>query len=332
MNPEHRASSRGVRVARLSGVLLTAALLLPAILLAAPAETKPPAPPAPGAAPAAAQKPKDPARELLDSGWQEMRFANWPKAQEILEGAIDKCARREDKAEAIFALANLCQTRQPGADVPRAKTLYERVVRDYADTPATPWAHLTLARLADNPEYEKHRDVETARRLYIEIMGRYPDHPAADEAALRLGMSYLEKVGNTVEEDRGAAILENRLAARPDNFLAPLAHMMLGDLDQRRKKYREAVDHWVISDPGVTGITERAALYYKIAWTAENELKDYALAAKWWDRLVTDARHENRYYVAKLGAERCRRLLAESPKPAASATPAAPKPPEGGRP
>jgi tetratricopeptide (TPR) repeat protein len=274
------------------------------------------------------EKASDPYRALLDSGWQELRYANWPKAREILQQARDTCPRREDKAEAIFALANLWQVRQPGTDATLAQALYEQVVRDYADTPAAPWAHLTLARLADTPEYEKNRQVDRARGLYEIILKVYPEHPVADEAALRLAMTYLEKVGDRPAEDRGVYLLEKHLAARPTNYLASVMHYLLGDLAQRRLDWRRAVEQWIAADAkgGVTNLAERAALYNRIAHAAEHHLKDYALAAKWWERIVTDIQRDNRYYIAKLSAERCRKLAGLPPADAS------PPPGEGARP
>jgi outer membrane protein assembly factor BamD (BamD/ComL family) len=276
------------------------------ITFAAPAEANP--------KPVAAAT--DPVRAILDAGWQELRFANWPKAQEIFEEARGKAAKREHQAEAMFGLANLWQIRQPGGDQERARRLYEQIVGEFADTPAAPWAHLGLARLADTPEYEKQRNVELARKLYGEMIRAYPDHPATDEATLRLGMTYTENVGDRQAEDTGTAVLERRLAERPTNYLASAMHIVVGDVAQRRGNFRKAVNNWIAADSkgGVTNTPDRAILYFKIAHTAEHDLKAYALAAVWYERIVTDVKRDNRYYVSKLGAERCRRLAAESAK------------------
>ena len=266
--------------------------------------------PAPAAADALAP---DPMRALLDEGWQEMHFANWPKAQDLLEQARDKASRPANRAEALYALGNLWQIRQPGADAPLARRLYERIVGEFAETMVAPWAHLALARLADNPEYESDRDVELARKPYTEILRLYPDHPTADEAALRLAMTYLEKIGDAASEDTGKAILEKHLAARPKNYLAAPMHMQLGGLEQRRERYREAVAHWTAADEaGIPSLGDRANLYFLLGRVAENRLKDYPLAARWNEKLVTDVGRDNPYFVAKMAAERCRKRAAEA--------------------
>lgn len=277
----------------------------------------------PSAGAAAAQPPGDPHRALLDSGWQELRYANWPKARDLLEQAIAESPKTEIKAEAMYALATLWQIRQPGGSYAEAERLYARVAREFPDTPAAPWALLALARLADMPEYERDRNVDLARQLYREVLQRYADHVVADEATLRLAMTYLEKIGDTASEDIGAAMLARCIAEKPKNYLVYAMHLVLGDLAQRRQEYPRAVGHWIAADPGIIGASDRAALYYKIGYTAEHNLKDYALAGHWYDRIVTDVKRENRYYIAKVAAERCRGLAAQAGQ-AAPAAPGAP--------
>jgi tetratricopeptide (TPR) repeat protein len=280
------------------------------IIAAAPA-----LPVAQATAAAESNAPQDPARALVDDGWQEMRFANWPKARDLLEQARKECANRADQAEAMFALGTLWQIRQPDGDAEKARQLYEQIVRDYADTPSAPWAHLALARLADMPEYEKQRNVALARQLYQEILNAYPDHAAADEAALRLAVTYLEKIGDTKTEDIGEGMLLGRLAERPANFLAAAMHICLGDLYERRGEYRKAIDRWLAADQlGIPGLADRATFYYRVGRIAETRLKDYLLAAKWYDRLVTEIRIDNKYYVSKLAVDRCLKLAGRPPK------------------
>ena len=284
---------------------------------AVPAPKPGPQPPAPAASPAA-----NPHRAVLDDAWQQMCYANWPKAQELFEKAKSRAADRETEAEALFGLANLWQLREPGSDVSLARTLYGHVVKEFAGTAVAPWALLVLARLADTPEHEKERDVALARQTYEEILAAYPGHYVADEAVLRLGFTYLEKIGDTASEDQGAEMLEKYLAARPQNTLASPQHVILGDFYARRDAYAKAVDHWIAADKAWIPLAERGGLYYRIAAAAEHHLKDYLLAAKWYERITTDAGRDNRYYVAKLAAERCRKLAAEKPAgpaPAAAA-------------
>lgn len=295
-----------------------------AVASAAPKTETPPAkPPA---------SPADPVAALLKRGWGELDLVNYPKAQKTFEQVLRGAPAAAQRAEAMFALAHLWQYRQPGADLARAKELYEGVTRDLPETPAAPLALMALARVADAPPYETDRKPAEARQLYRRIIERYADHFIADEAVLRLAMTYLEELGNAEVEDVGVKLLTDFLARKPESFLAPVMRWELGNLHFNRKEYRRAVREWIAADTldakapegRAMSTVARAGLYFRIAKVSEKRLKDYATAAKWYEKIVTEVRRENRYYVAKVSAERCRKLAAQA------ASKPAPKPTDGG--
>jgi len=263
--------------------------------------------------------PEDAQKAQLAEGWRQVYLTNWPKAATLFEAVLEESGDREVRAEALYGLANLWQTRQPGPNLDKALHDYKRVTAEFADTRAAPWAHLALARLADQPEHEKERDLALARETYERILRDYPDHYVADEAALRLGFSYLEAVGVRESEDQGVAIFEKRLASRPRNTLAIPMRMLLGNLYERRGEYRKAVDQWMAADAIGIPLSEQGTSYYKIALAAERHLKDYALAVKYWQKIATEVPLDSRSYVARLAAERCRQLAGQGPETGAAA-------------
>lgn len=271
-----------------------------------------------------ADEPVDTA-ELLAEGWKELRYANWPKSRELLEQVRTLSTHPEEQAEATFALATLWQHRRPGPDVAQAHTLYEEILASHAATAAAPYARLALARLADTPDSETDRDVPLARKLYEETIELYPGHVAAEEAKLRLALTYIqeayippdagdaEKRARVDAETRREALataermLTEHLQARPDSVLAGPMQMMLGNLHERAGRWAKAVEHWIAADAaGIPGQADRAKLYYSIGQVAEQKLADYALAAKWYQRIVDETLRDAKFYLAKLAAERCR--------------------------
>ncbi len=263
-----------------------------------------------------APKPPPPERRTLEAAWNALIRANYPLAEEKFKQVPQETSDKSLQAEALFGLAMTYQIRRPGGDAQAAAGLFEHLTTEFPETPAAPYATLSLARLADMPENEQDRTeekIEKARDLYRAVLAQWPEHLAADEAALRLGQTYLEHVGETAEEDKGAAILRDRLEARPENPLAAPMHLLLGDLSYRREAYRRAVDHWIAADEaGIPGLTDKATVYFHIGSVAEHRLKDYRLAAEWYMKIVTDVKRDSKYYVALKAAERCRRLAAET--------------------
>ena len=322
-----------IRSGALLAICLVAACMTASVrptgIVAAPAEGHPEdaaapqsRPEEPAAAPADPQHgPARPAANpLLAEGWQEMRYANYPKALKAFERALAEAKSDEDRAEAVFGLALHWQSKPTGADLPRALSLYERVLGEFPDTRAAPWATLALARAADLPPTEENRRVDEARERYRAVLSKWPDSLAADEAAIRLAQTYMTEIADPAAVDRGAKILEDRLAARPRNDLAAPMHLLLGGYRQGLEQFREAIRHWIAADEaGIPGLSDRANVYYAIGCNAERRLKDYALAAKWYQKLVTDTPRDAKYYIAKLAAERCRKAVQGAAAPAKSA-------------
>ena len=258
----------------------------------------------------------DRAAACLAEAWHHLEMVNYARAGELFGTALAGPCSRVQPAEGMLGLGQLKQFRQPEADIAEAGRLYEAVARDFAETPAAPLAVMNLARLADAPAVEKDRDRQKARRLYRQVMERYPSHFVADEAALRLGQTYLENVGDRAAEDEGAKVLQDWLAARGDNFLAAAMHLQLAALYERRGQYRRAVEHWTAADAAdadapvgrAIGRAALASLYLQVARVLEMRLKDYAEAARWYERIVVEIERDPKYHVAKLAADRCRRL------------------------
>lgn len=283
----------------------------------------------------------DTAAKLLKKGWNALELVNYPAAQETFQKALAASPTRPQKAEALFAQGHLWQYRRPGADMAKARALYEDVARDYKDTPSGPLALMALARLADTPEYERDRRREEARSRYRQILTDYPKSFLAHEATLRLSLTYLEDYSDANATDVGAKMLGDHLAAHPDNFLATAMHTQLAGLYQRRGEFRRAVEAWIAADAADAKAAEaeltdadrklplkrrldrvsqsrvmdagtRAAAYYRTARLAEVKLRDYALAVRWYERIVYEIVRDNRYYISKLSAERCRKLARDA--------------------
>jgi len=262
----------------------------------------------------------DPVAEQIAAGWDALELVNFPKAHKAFQAVLRSNPTPAQKAEALFALGHLWQYRQNGADLDRARELYEQVVRELANTPAGPLAMLALARMADAPPYEKDRRIEDARKLYRKIINRYGDRFVAHEAVLRLAMTYLERRGDRASEDAGAKILRDHLAKHAKNFLGIVMRSQLAELHFSRREYRQAVEQWIAVETldAAAGKNRamsplaRSGLYFRIAKVSEKHLKDYAAAAKWYTKLVTEVPRENRYYLAKISAARCRKLSASA--------------------
>lgn len=269
------------------------------------------------AAAAGGVKEVDPDRAKLSRGWGLIHVANWSPAIDVMEKLSRDASDRQVRAQAVYALGNIWQHRGNGADRDKAGGYYRRVMGEFSDTKMAPWAALALARMAAVPQQEpqdaqrRRRLRKDARRAYRRIIKTYPGHMVADESAVWLATTYLSRFGDDRALKTGAAVLLDYLGKRPDNYLAVSMHYLLARYYQDRAEYRETIRHLIASDAaGLTSERERATAYFRIGRIAERKLKDYSLAARWYYRIVTHARRDEKFYVAKLAAKRCRKLAA----------------------
>ncbi len=285
----------------------------------------------------------DPADQRLSEAWRHLELVNYPAAEKAFQAVLSGEADRARQAEAHFGLGHLSQYRRPGEDIAFARKKYQLVAETFADTPSAPLAWMALARLADAPEYEKQRDRDKARELYRKIVDDYADSQTAHEARLRLAMTYFEDPTDPNAQTRGISLLTHHLDKHPRNYVAIAMHTQLALVHQVRGEYAESVEHWIAADDvdeqaaraelsaedrklggrrllsriaqhRVMDSSARATQYYRIAQLAEKRLKDYELAVKYYERIVYEIVRDNKYFVAKLAAERCRKLSAEAGK------------------
>jgi tetratricopeptide (TPR) repeat protein len=151
----------------------------------------------------------------------------------------------------------------------------------------------------------------------------YPESVEADEATLMLAQMFLSPrldkaaAGGFMlpaEDDarRGLDALEGWLLERPDNSLAAVMHMMLGNEYVERQEYGKALAHLESAlDIGIASARTRGSITWQIARIAERELKDYPRAEKYYALFVAGSRRHVLYYRAQESLERVKGLTAQ---------------------
>ncbi len=262
-----------------------------------------------------------PGREKLNEGWQAIRFADFLSARRLMKSAIDK-GDRTIQAEATYALGYINQYDPAQTDADEAADLYTKVVNTYPKSPSAPWAHLALARMADLPPLESDRDVDQARKIYRQVISRYPKHMVADEAILRLAYTYMERIDQEQAWRQGIELLEDWLADRPDNFLAPAMHMGIAQPLMTARKWDQAIEALVQADQAdargeniygtrTLSQTVRSNLYWQIGRIAEEHLDKPQLARKYYLKIVNEIGRDSKAYVAARRAQRLESRIGE---------------------
>lgn len=242
----------------------------------------------------------------LEQARQWIRVGAYEAAEETLENVLAADAEPEITAEAIYLRGYVAHFRPTDTDPERASQMYRKILQDYPDTPSAPFARFYLGRLADLPDKENQRDIETAREHYRAMMQTWPEHVHTDEAVTRLALTYIENIGDVEQEETGRKILIDRLKEYPNNLHAATMHLLLANLARRRENWEEYVHQFKAADKaGIALRSEKAKAYYQLGLVLENELEEYEDAAYWYGRIVYEIKRDARYYVAKLAMQRC---------------------------
>ena len=164
--------------------------------------------------------------------------------------------------------------------------------------------------LAPTNQVKSDASADQADERYRKIIDKYPGHFVTDESTLFLALNSLVHIGNVESQKAGSDILIAYLADRPDNTVAATMHSLLAGYFERSGQYHKMIEHLIAADKaGLPGIEPKSRTYWQIADVAEKKLKDYKLAASWYQRIVDDIGDTSGdYYVAKIAVQRCKTL------------------------
>lgn len=245
----------------------------------------------------------------LSNAWGSIQVANWPAAIRTLTELESSVTDPAVKARVLYLTAYVWQVRKPGEDLDRAKTYYQRVIDEHARSGVAPWAMMNLARSWDMSLLQKDRQADRAREMYRRIVNEFPGHVMTHEATVWLASSRLARKGDPNEQQAGRQILFDWLADHPDNYLASTMHYLIGKSFQQQEKWSPAIRHLALSyEKGLPTSGDRASVCFAVAQIAQKKLRDYRLAARWYQEIVDHVQRDNKYFISKLLAEKCRRL------------------------
>ena len=242
-----------------------------------------------------------PPAQALAKAWEEFEFYDYASAERLLRPLVHGRATGDMHAEALFALANCFEHRQPRtqANLDQARRYYALLITDHPDSTLAPWARLAQARMVDLGV--ERGDPDRARPLYRAVIDRHGGHDAAEEATLRLAQT-LTNDADSARRRQGVDVLEAWLAAHPRSRLAGSMHQVVGHAYQfGLADDRRAVAHYVAAaELGVRNHSQLGDVCYRIAYLAQHKLKDYGLARRYYRKLIDEIFRDRRAYRAKV--------------------------------
>jgi tetratricopeptide (TPR) repeat protein len=256
--------------------------------------------------------------ETVANAWRAFRLGEFDTAQRQFETAIATAPEADPlHPAALYGLATTCALRTPvGAqDRDRSRAAYRRVPDLAPESDLAAWSLLGLARMRHLVPVGEEPDTPAVRAAYREVIDRFPNHPAADEAFVYL-QSTLVATLDPADARRAAEALEAFTAAHPDSGFVSAAYGLLASCRETLKEPEARLNAEVRSletqesDPS-NPKQDNSWPYWKIAVIAEFEVGDFATARRFYRRLVEEYPHDTRRYGAEQALRRMDALEAE---------------------
>lgn len=255
--------------------------------------------------------------QSLSEGWRAYAMGSFDAAAARFQRVADTAGATEDQRySALLGLAASAQY-QPKPDLGGALQYYRRL-GEVKVTAAVPQSMLGIGMV-----YLAQGSVQEGQAELTNLTRQFPDSDEAGEAAVQLANSLWRptpdakapggyRLADAALVQRGIDLLEKRLAAYPKSRLAAVMHMMLASEFIEQQSYKDAVAHLEAAlTAGVESSTTRGSVTWQIARIAENKLHDYALAEKYYADYATNYKRTQLYYLARLGENRMKALLAK---------------------
>ncbi|MFQ3671786.1 MAG: tetratricopeptide repeat protein [Verrucomicrobiia bacterium] len=253
---------------------------------------------------------KDP-ESLIRTGAELLASFAFAEAEPRLRVAreeVEPGSELWQKATFLLAVSLRHQTPPSPRKIEEARLLLETLLQEAPESRYAPDALIALARLDELRNFPGDPvNPEGAARRYREVLERFPDSDLADLAFLRLAAQGTLDAGNLEAARQTVALLEARMAERPDSpyrwayweLLASINRLLLKDRPAALRAMIEA-DRSSLNAEG-----RRGTLFWNIATLAE-ELGDRKTAELYYKRLWEKAPRSLRNTEAKARYEALR--------------------------
>lgn len=256
------------------------------------------------AAPATGDGPALDTHALLARAWDDYRLEEFGPARfqfSELAGRLPKGS--VDQQRALFGLATTLANMRPDPDRPGARARFEELIGLDGKGNLAPWAWLALARLKHVVPVGENPDMAAVRAAYQDVLTRFPNHPAAEEAFIYLESTFVASL--KPEEAKAAlAALEAFIKSHPKARFLSAAWALVAECnhtlnlaDARLAAEIKSLDTLEI-DP-TNPYMDKANQYWRIATVAEFEAGDFRAARKYYALLIKDYPTDQRKYGAK---------------------------------
>lgn len=232
--------------------------------------------------------------DILAQAWRCYRLGEFNRAEAGFRFLLDdKSISKDMKVQALYGLATTWNLRRPGEDTVKAAKFFEEAIAIDPVGDLAPWCYLALTRMKHLVPVGKDPDYPEVRKSYQEVIDRFPNHLAGEEAFVYQQSTLLLDIDDTNSLRQALETLQEFVEQHSEShFLSPAyalisqAHQWLGEYDEALATKIKALEHTEIDKDNPK--QEFSGAYWSIAVMAEFDCGDFETARKYYKCLLDE--------------------------------------------
>ena len=255
------------------------------------------------------QKTTLPPDQAIREGWAQYRLSEFNSAVQIFRSVqASQPVGSNFRLQALYGEASCWSHRRDGRDISKAVASYRAVIDESPRSPLAAWCALDIVRTRHLAPADQPIDYGKLARDYAEVYRRYPDTRAGEEAFLYESSLSLP----AADEERAREILESVtafLATHPGTPFLSQFYGIVAECYRRMDEQDRRLEYMIKAlgarevDPS-NPIDDRSTAYWDIAYAAEFEAGNFALAREYYRRLLDEYPQDIRVFGIRKALER----------------------------
>ncbi|MFA7235543.1 MAG: tetratricopeptide repeat protein [Phycisphaeraceae bacterium] len=252
---------------------------------------------------------KEPTDQLRQRASNELSTFNFQLAADMYHSLLARTPGGDPtRPEVLFGLAMSLQNVVPATavNIEESRRTFEQLLSESPTCTFAPPATLLLGRIAEVSDYmDDPVDLEGARQWYEKVIAGWPGQPIADEAALRIGGTYIQQYDDRAAIEQGVRYLRDWLKDRPNNEMASVMWQYLGQTyELSLDNPGEALSAYLEADRiGLVNQTLAGRMWWHMTELAE-KLGRTETAVTYYRKIVTEAPRSGRAWEAQQALRR----------------------------
>jgi tetratricopeptide (TPR) repeat protein len=247
--------------------------------------------------------------QAIREGWRLYRLSEFNSAVQIFQSVqASQPAGSDFHLQALYGEASCWNHRRDGRDIAKAVAAYSAVLDEAPQSPLAAWCALDIVRTRHLAPADQPIDYGKLSRDYAEVYRSYPNTPAGEEAFLYEN-SLLVPVA---DHDRAREILESVaafLTSHPKTPFLSQFYSIMAECYRRLDEHDRRIEYMIKAlgarevDPS-NPIDDRSTAYWDIAYAAEFEAGNFALAREYYRHLIDEYPQDVRVFGVRKALER----------------------------